>query len=156
MKSVGTWFNNLNSETQFKVVITFMIVLAMVYYFAIRPRLQNFGEAATPRAELAYLALRGIKPSFPDATYSQTADMLYEAMKGLGTKFFTVRAVYAAMQNDADIIKLDLAFGERPGSTWWGGSRMYSLQDWINGDLTAAEVLQINNSLRAKGITKTL
>lgn len=156
MKSVGNWFNNLNSETQFKVVITFLIIIALIYYFAIRPRLEDLGEAATSRSELAYLAIRGIKPSYPDATYSQTADMLYEAMKGFGTKFYTVRAVFAVIRNDADIIKLDLAFGQRPGSTWWGGERLYRLQEWINGDLTAAEVLQINNSLRSRGVTKTL
>jgi hypothetical protein len=156
MKSVGTWFNKLNSETQFKVVITGLIIAFLIYYFAIRPRLQDFGEAASPRAELAYLAVRGIKPTHPDNIYAQMADMAYEAMKGFGTKFYTIRAVYAVMMNDADMIKFDLAFGVRPGMNRFGMTKMYTLAEWISDDLTASEVLQINNTLRSKGITKTI
>jgi hypothetical protein len=156
MKSVGKWFNNLNSETQFKVVITGLIIAFLIYYFAVRPRLKQFGEAASPRAELAYLAVRGIKPTHPDNIYSQMADMAYNAMRGIGTKFHTIKAVYAVMRNDADIIKFDLAFGKRPGRNMLGILQMYTLEEWVNDDLSAAQILEINNMLRNRGITKLL
>jgi hypothetical protein len=156
MKSIGKWFNKLNSETQFKVVITVFIVAFLIYYFTIRPKLNALGEAASPRAELAYLAVRGIKPTHPDNIYAQMADMAYEAMKGFGTKFFTIRAVYSVIMNDADMIKFDLAFGVRPGLNRFGITKMYTLAEWIADDLETSEILQINNSLRSRGITKTI
>lgn len=142
---MGKWWNGLSSENQFKFAILFFVV-GWLIWIALRGGVKGFANALGAGSELAALNVTGVKPTYTDASYKIAADKLYVAMKGMGTDEASIFEVFSKMKNDADMIKLELAFGVRDN---------YDLTAWLKGDLSAADIATLNQLLINKGITKT-
>lgn len=142
---MGKWWNGLSPENQFKFAVLFLLVGVLIY-ITLKSSIKGFSNALSASSELAALNLVGIKPTYTDASYKLAADKLYVAMKGLGTDETAIFEVFGKMKNDADMIKLELAFGVRD---------TYDLTAWLKGDLSAKDIATLNQMLINKGITKT-
>lgn len=145
MNGFSKWWGGLSPENQFRFAVL-MIVVIILILIALRGSIKGLANGLGSAGELGGLALAGIKPSFTDASYIKAADQLYAAVKGAGTDEPKVFQIFGQMKNNADIIKLDLAFGVRSGM---------NMKEWIHDDLNASEIAQLNSILLNKGITKT-
>jgi hypothetical protein len=121
-------------------------------------------EAAS--LELQALANQGIIPSYNDSQFQVYVNELVQAMTGCGTNEDSVYHVISAMQNEADVRKLIVAFGvryyqpcsfESPISfaIWQLNDQAYGgdLATWLAYDLNAGEIDYINSILSGKGIS---
>lgn len=145
MNGISKWWGGLTSENQFRFAVLMIVVIILVI-FLLRGTIKGISTGLGNMGELGALALTGIKPSFTDASYIKAAGKLYAAMKGLGTDEETVFHILGQMNNNADIIKLDIAYGIRDG---------WDMAKWLQEDLNASEMAQLNAILLNKGITKT-
>lgn len=148
MKTDGIkkWWAGLTSQQQAVTVL----VIAVILFFIIRhfkAEIQGFKTTVQSQSTLSTLQSQGIKPSYGSDTYAKFAERMEIAMKGAGTKEDIIYKVYSYMHNDADMVKLNQAFGIRNEST---------LREWLLGDLDASEIAKINELLRDKGITKLI
>lgn len=97
------------------------------------------------------LEKNNIKPSYADSTYLQFADRIYVEYWGeLISDIEDVTPVFEKMNNDADMIKLTQAFGER--RVLFSTSK-YGLGVILNRAFGTKGVEQINAILKKKGIT---
>jgi len=144
MKGVAKWWSGLDSVGQFRFAL-FFFVLIILLYFLMRGTVKGLSTGLGNTGELAALALSGIYPTYTNASYVLAADELYTAMKGWGTNETKVFNVFSKMNNNADMIKLDIAYGIRDKK---------DLRAWIKNELTASELQQLNSNLISKGITK--
>jgi hypothetical protein len=92
------------------------------------------------------------------ATYTATqykiyADNLFDAFTGPGTDESRVRAVFAAMKSDTDVLELIKAYGTRDGGAYWYSPKM-TLIEQIPYDLTDSEIATyVNAPLTANGVS---
>lgn len=92
------------------------------------------------------------------ATYTATqfkiyADNLFDAFVGPGTDETRVRAVFAAMKSDTDVLELIKAYGTRDGGAYWYSPKM-TLVEQVPYDLTDSEIATyVNAPLIANGVS---
>jgi hypothetical protein len=68
----------------------------------------------TAKADEDKFRKQGQKPSFPSASYTGWADIIYsEYFNDLWSSFSDVKYIFERLQNDLDVSKLIQAFGER-------------------------------------------
>lgn len=150
------------------VVVVGAGLLAWGIYKAVKKekdRKEATQAAAQAAAELQELLSQGVKPSYPISQFLTYADRLVQAMGGCGTDEQTVYSIFAAMQNDADVLQLITSFGLRyytpcavsdPVSyaIWQFNDHAYGgeLATWLSYDLSDSEVHKINTILQGKGI----
>lgn len=116
-------------------------------------------------SELAQLANQGMTASYSDSEFEVFSAKLVEAMNGCGTDENQVYAVFEALRNNADILKLITVFGLRyyqpcaadePLSylRWQFDDKAFGgdLSHWIAFDLSQTEIAHINETLRNSGI----
>ena len=84
--------------------------------------------------------------SFQDTDYSNMANALLGAMKGLGTDEDTIYSVFNRMETESDVRKLVASFGLQNGKT---------LQQWLLSELSKTEQAKLNALLETKGINYT-
>lgn len=127
-------------------------------------------EKLTKQAESELLDLKrkGINPSYSNSQYEAMCLKLQEAMNGCGTDEEAVMAVFEQMKNKADVLKLISAFGIRyyrpcaatqpisyslylTDNTAFGGT----IPTWLQYDLSAGEIQDVNDMLKAKKIDYT-
>lgn len=147
------WFLKLSPVMQI-VIIVILIVLVWQIWKMGKESFFKLKKNMETNAEEAALIASGQSKSYSSHQYTQMANQLYAAMKGAGTDYNSVGSVFAKMKNDLDVIELDKKFGMREGTTWYGGSKMYSMQEWLRGDLSSSNMEKyVNGPMRKKGIT---
>jgi hypothetical protein len=115
--------------------------------------------------ELKELAKKGINPSYSPSQYITWVQRLVEAMNDCGTNESSIYSVFQNMKNKADILSLVASFGVqfyRPcGATnpisytkYFFDNKSFggSLSTFLQYDLTASEIENINNILKGKNI----
>ena len=116
-------------------------VIAVVVYFVIKKtkksKEQKEYEAQT-EAKVNYSNLSMTKTEFTDL-----ANKLYRAVKGLGTTTDHVYEVFNALQTDSDLEYLKLIFGTKDDM---------NLVEWMYDDLSKKELQRVNKILSDKGI----
>ena len=96
--------------TQERKKIIIYIAIAVVLLLLLKKLLFS----STAENDLVKLKDKGILPSYNDSNYVQLADELETDLAGqLTTNEDGVKSIYDKMANDADIIKLNTAFGTR-------------------------------------------
>lgn len=146
MDGLKKWWAGLTSQQKAIMVIIICILLFILYRQA-KGAIEGFGTKVQSKSTLSVLSSQGIKPSYGSEVYSKFADQMENAMNGAGTNEDIIYKVYSYMHNDADMVKLNQAFGIREENT---------LREWILGDLESSEIAKINEILRDKGITRLI
>ena len=148
MKTDGLkkWWAGLTSQ-QKAIMIALICLVLFILYRQAKGAIEGFGTKVQSQSTLSVLQSQGIKPSYSNDVYAKFAERMEIAMKGAGTNEDIIYKVYSYMHNDADMVKLNQAFGIREEST---------LREWLLGDLDASEIAKINELLRDKGITKLI
>lgn len=91
--------------------------------------------------------------SYPETQYRAYANSLFDAFVGFNTNLPRIQAVFNAMKNNLDVLKLIEVYGTRDGGTYWWSPQM-TLIEQIPYDMTDSEIeTYINKPLRNKGIT---
>ncbi len=95
----------------------------------------------------------GSYPSYPNAQYDIFADNIEEATNTSGTDEEAIYNVMRALQNNADLLKLQKAYGQR--INWWFGipTGKYSLSQVLDSELDDSEKETLRKIIEAKGIT---
>jgi len=148
MKSegLGKWWNGLTSNQKFFLVV-FILLLLWLAYRQFKGAIEGVGINVQSGGTLASLSAKGIKPSYQSSDYKRFSDRLIVAMDGAGTDEDIIYNIYNYMHNDADMVRLNQAFGVRQQST---------LNEWLKGDLSSEAIGRINDLLRERGISKTI
>lgn len=148
MKTDGLkkWWAGMTSQ-QKAIAVAIICLLLFIMYRQAKGAIEGFGTKVQSKSTLTVLQSQGIKPSYGSDTYARFADRMEIAMKGAGTDEDIIYKVYSYLHNDADMVKLNQAFGIRNEST---------LREWLLGDLDASEIAKINELLRDKGITRLI
>jgi hypothetical protein len=101
--------------------------------------------------ELEQLMAKGIKPSYPDSMYSQWSNAITSAgFNTFGTDEQTIYDIFKKMNNNADIAKLIIAFGEQRVEF---SLQSVALGAWLSSELNSSEMAVINKILSDKKIT---
>jgi hypothetical protein len=94
---------------------------------------------------------KGIKPSYPDSMYSMWANAITSAgFNTLGTNEQAIYDVFKKMNNNADIVKLIIAFGEQRVEF---SLQSVALGAWLSSELNSSEMAVLNKILSDKKIT---
>ena len=111
------------------------------------------GKASTVQQaenEVRKLVSQGMKPTYPESTYSQYATAIYSAgFNTLGTDEKTIYDIFTKMQNDLDLAKLIAAFGEQRVEFSF---QSLPLGSWLRTELDSSEMTTINKILSDKKI----
>lgn len=81
--------------------------------------------------------------SYANSEYTQMANKLYSAMKGIGTNENAIYDVFSQMQSESDVRKLISMYGSKDGMT---------LQQWLIDDLSNRELQKLNDILAKNNI----
>lgn len=121
--------------------------------------------ADSANRELADLNARGIKPSYTKTQYETFSLKLAEAMNDCGTNEDSIMQVFQAMKNKADVLALISAFGVRyyqpcaasqpiSYARYLWNDKLFggNLQTWLEYDLSAGNIKDINDLLAEKNI----
>lgn len=142
-QSISDWFSELSPMMKLVVIIVACVIIYLIWN-VLKSFLGNLSESAESTGEIAALQVSGQKASYAAGVYNDLADSLENAMAGPGTWVVQVGGVFDQMKNDLDVALLEKAFGIRDGA---------NLSAWLNGEWLIS-VYDINQGLRAKGITK--
>lgn len=104
------------------------------------------------KTDLNKLQSEGIKPSYPDTSYANWANQLESAfLIAWGTNEDAVYRIFGYMKNDADVIKLEEAFGLRRMEWTLAKANLAMMIDY---EMSNSEISKINEILKSKGITR--
>ena len=81
--------------------------------------------------------------SYANSEYTQMANKLYSAMKGIGTNENAIYDVFSQLETESDVRKLISTFGSKDGMT---------LQQWLIDDLSNRELQKVNDILAKNNI----
>lgn len=122
---------------------------------------QQSAQAAVTEIEM--YAQQGYEASYTDSEYYGFVDALVQAMNGCGTDEEKILEVFRKMRNPVDIRRLIIAFGVQyyqPCSVtefieylrWQVDRKAYGgdLATWLNFDLSASYIADINQILSAR------
>ena len=154
-------FNDLNPTVKKVVLIGaggVTVFLLLKYLLKAKPTPEQANELAAYKNRLTELASRyGIIPSYGDPYYNSWAAEILKSFDDCGTDESAVYRVFDKMNNEADVIKLILAYGV--GSfkgcftqgSYFGNIHM-TLSESLTSDMTNAEVGRVNDILSSHGI----
>lgn len=110
----------------------------------------NVTTVAQAKNEVNRLVAQGVKPTYPDSSYSQYANAIYSAgFNTIGTDENTIYDIFKKMQNDLDVAKLIAAFGEQRVEFSF---QSLPLGAWLRTELSASEMQVVNKILSDKKI----
>jgi hypothetical protein len=152
------------------VVVVGGAALAIYSIVSSNKKKQDIADANKPSEaaalDLKALAAKGIKPTMYDSQYYVLSDGLVQAMTGCGTDEGMVYNIFSQLRNDADILKLVIAFGVRfyqpcvwtspiSYAIWQVNDKAYggNLATWLSYDLTDSEVSKVNSIMTANGLS---
>ena len=81
--------------------------------------------------------------SYSNSEYTQMANKLYSAMKGIGTNENAIYDVFSQLETESDVRKLISTYGSKDGMT---------LQQWLIDDLSNRELQKVNDILAKNNI----
>lgn len=81
--------------------------------------------------------------SYANSEYTQMANKLYSAMKGIGTNENAIYDVFSQLETESDVRKLISMYGSKDGMT---------LQQWLIDDLSNRELQKVNDILAKNNI----
>lgn len=126
------------------IIIVVLVVLLAVFWNKIKQLINGLTGKVQANAELnQYQAESGESLTLSNADYNRLADKLYKAVKGVGTDETAIYAVFNALTNKADLLKLIAVFGTKDDMT---------LVQWLYDDLNSREIGKVNSILANKGI----
>lgn len=126
------------------IIIVVLVVLLAVFWNKIKQLVNGLTGKVQANVELnQYQAESGESLTLSNADYNRLADKLYKAVKGLGTDETAIYAVFNALTNKADLLKLIAVFGTKDDMT---------LVQWLYDDLNSREIGKVNSILANKGI----
>ena len=108
-------------------------------------------SVAAATNEVKTLTSKGVKPTYPDSSYTQYAASIVSAgFNTLGTNEQAIYAIFKKMMNNLDVAKLIVAFGNQRVE--------FSFQEmplgaWLSSELNNDEMEVINKILRDKKIS---
>jgi hypothetical protein len=143
-------WGKLPDKLKMALVITGGIVGLIVLWMVIirvKAKAQAFIQRQQNQAEVDQLENQGLQRTYADAEYKRMADVMYEAMDGLGTDEEAVSNQISLLRNDLDYLALDSAFGIRDG---------YDMGEWIRGDFSGSWINKFNNIMNSNGLTKRI
>jgi len=107
-------------------------------------------SVAAATNEVKTLTSKGIKPTYPDSSYSQWASSIVSAgFNTLGTNEQAIYAVFRKMMNDLDVAKLIVAFGNQRVEFSF---QTAPLGAWLSSELDNSEMAVVNKILSDKKI----
>ena len=114
--------------------------------------------------DIAKFTKAGLKPSFPDAQFTQYADTIYNAQRtSIGYESGRIKDTLIAMKNDLDVAKLAKAYGVRQDYAFMIPTDKYGLfgaaRHGIASDYFGAfsgRIDDVNKDWAKKGITYKL
>jgi hypothetical protein len=100
--------------------------------------------------EVKTLTNQGVKPTYPDSSYTQFAASIVSAgFNTLGTNEQSIYSIFKKMMNDLDVAKLIVAFGNQRVEFSF---QSMPLGGWLASELDNDELEVINKILRDKKI----
>ncbi|WP_107037851.1 hypothetical protein [Brumimicrobium mesophilum] len=142
------WFDSLDAKTK-GIVVIIAIILTIYILSTAKSYAKHFLNTADDTGEIAALKSKGMSPSFSKSEYNTFANQLERAMAGPNLSHDTELSILKKLENDIDFISLEKAFGIR---SFWGSGG--DLTAWVTGDFDRLELLEINEHMAKKGITK--
>lgn len=110
----------------------------------------NSNSVAAATNEVKTLTSKGIKPTYPDSSYTQWASAIVSAgFNTLGTDEQAIYAIFRKMMNDLDVAKLIVAFGNQRVEFSFQSA---PLGAWLASELSADEMAVVNKILSDKKI----
>lgn len=132
------------TQSVFAKPFTWLVIAGVAVYFG--SRLYRKLTEARPIEEIKddVNKLRKTQvPSYTDGQYNQFAQVLYTAMKGVGTDEAAIYRIFLYMKKDIDVAKLIVAFGVKDDQT---------LGAWLQDDLSSTDMQRVNSILSSRGI----
>jgi hypothetical protein len=117
--SLGKAFNDLPPVAKGIIAVVMVGGVALAawktykYLSDAKQRRLQKSEEKEGRQDLKELIRQGVVPSYPDSQYAAWANQLKESFDGCGTANEQVANIFARMKNDADVLKLNQAYGIR-------------------------------------------
>ena len=165
------YYKDLPPKTKGYISLAVVAGIGLVGYSIYRgiKRAKELREANKPAEEaqqdLSDLAAQGVYPTLTGSELQVLCDALVQAMDGCGTDENLVYNVFRHLRNDADVLKLIVAFGVRyyqpcmwtspiSYAIWQVNEKAYggNLATWLNYDLSSGEINTINRILKDTGI----
>jgi len=125
----------------------------------------NLKESDSASDDLRKLETQGVRPSLNNSQIMSIINSLKDAMNGCGTNEQRVYDDFSKLNNDADVLLLlklwQVQYYEPCSATspisyarWMFNDKAFggNLSEWLNYDMTATEIKQINSILAKKGI----
>lgn len=110
----------------------------------------NSNSIAAATNEVKTLTSKGIKPTYPDSSYTQWASAIVSAgFNTLGTDEQAIYAIFKKMMNDLDVAKLIVAFGNQRVEFSFQSA---PLGAWLASELSVDELAVVNKILSDKKI----
>jgi hypothetical protein len=107
-------------------------------------------SVAAATNEVKNLTAKGIKPTYPDSSYTQWASSITSAgFNVLGTNEQAIYAIFQKMMNDLDVAKLIVAFGNQRIEFSFQSA---PLGGWLASELDSDELAVVNKILKDKNI----
>lgn len=151
---VAKYFKNIDLVQMLKIAV--VIVVVIIAFRIALPFIKNILANLKPSSENQAInqignEIQTSKLSYPLSQYQTWAGRLFEAMDGAGTDTDTVLSIFDQMQNVNDVKQLIYSFGNRKSSIWFSGDAE-TLPQWLQNDLEADYINQINQSFISKNI----
>jgi hypothetical protein len=107
-------------------------------------------SVAAATNEVKTLTSKGVKPTYPDSSYTQWASSIVSAgFNTLGTNEQAIYAIFRKMMNDLDVAKLIVAFGNQRVEFSF---QTAPLGAWLASELDSDELATVNKILSDKKI----
>lgn len=143
-KTVDQFIEDPRRVIALVIIIVVLVVLLAVFWNKIKQLVNGLTGKVQANVELnQYQAESGESLTLSNADYNRLADKLYKAVKGVGTDETAIYAVFNALTNKADLLKLIAVFGTKDDMT---------LVQWLYDDLNSREIGKVNSILANKGI----
>ncbi len=133
------------------LVIFSVVVTAVAAYFLLKPVIkkwqENRDELKRSKEHQAQIEkeVDTKKLSYPSSEYSSMADTIEDAVDGVGTNDAAIYKVFMRMNNDADLLQLQAAYGIR-----FGDEDLFAS---IRADMNEEEIARLNRILAQRNIS---
>ena len=138
-------------------LIPVLLLALLVIYFIGR----SYGKGKAKVADDTALDNDIVKTelSYPLSSFASFADILHNAMLGVGTDFTSIKNVFSKINNKSDLFQLIKSFGTRGSYIDYGiyNALVFSgnLSYWLNDELSESEKDELILMLKNKNIIFT-
>lgn len=162
------WYKNsfIGKLAPWLQIIFWLLVVGILFaiYFSIKRAINRSKLNVAFKDDFKNLTSQGQKPTYPQTSYMQMADKIYEAgcpagiffilpysLPCSGTDEEAIMDTFNAMQSELDVLLLVKAFGHRePRGTIWMDE--VDLGGFLATELDGEDIQEINKKLASRGI----